>query len=489
MTQCNTLVPLSLAEILEIENDPEILSFRCPDTGWIAWPAVRHAFLLYLIHELAYRWEWAVQPLARPWEHRAALAAVARCLPHNARARRRGVARRPIALFASTGTMVPWGGRALNRVSDHLALERADQTCTYEDVSAPGYEIPRDRVNPAVLYTLPWVVKRYLVSACRPAGPFDDVARRLTAFLVHRAERLFGLSVSPERRAITCTMIAKGLARYGFERRWYERAFRTGRTRLLLTTAGSQGSRAAGIRVARAMGIPVAEYQHGQSGGGQPEYNFAPAVRDHAEYRSTLPDYFLSYGRWWTERMNVPMRAVVIGHPHRTEHLAAVEAGQAAGRRTDILVVAKHGEPERYLALASELARGTGGRLRITMRPNPRDRSAMLAAYPEGRVGPIALDPTPDFYASLARAEVVVSGPSTTLAEAIGVAERIFIWEQAGGGFKYDQGVFETFATAGELIERLRAPAPPNPSRPAPHDVWAPDWRARYRRFVEPFLH
>jgi hypothetical protein len=479
---------MTLREILEIENDAEILSFRCPETGWIAWPTVRHAFLLYLIDELAYRWSWAVRPPATPWEHRAALAAVARCIPHNVRARRRGIARRPIVIFASTGTLVPWEGQAFNRVSDHFALDRAEHTCAYEAVSPLRYEVPRDRANPSVLYTLPWVIRRYVTSACRRRERFEDTARRLTAFLAHRAERLFGLKVSAERSAMTRTFIAKGLSRYGFERRWYERIFAEGRPRLLLATAGSQGSLAAAIQVAHALGIPVAECQHGQSGGGQPEYNFAPAVRDDPEYRSTLPDYFMSYGRWWTERMNAPMQTVVIGNPHRTERLAILTDGAATKDGTEILVVAKHGEPERYVALAAELARGMGGRFTIALRPDPRDRPSLLGTYPSGRIGPIVIDQTPDYYVSLTRAEIVVSGPSTTLAEAIGIARRIFIWEQAGAAFKYPDGMYETFATADELIESLQAPAPATLAQPAPDDIWAPEWRDRYRRFVEPFL-
>ena len=479
---------MTLAEILEIENDAEILSFRCPDTGWLAWPTVRHAFLLYLIDELGYRWSWAVRPPPTLWEHRGAAAALARCVAHNVLAGRRGIARRPIVMFASTGTLVPWGGRAFNRVSDHFAIDRAEQTCSYESVSPLRYEVPRDRANPSVLYTLPWVIRRYLTSACRP-DRFDDVAARLTSFLVYRAKRLFGLTVSAERGAMTQTFIAKGLSRYGFERRWYERIFTDGRPRLLLATAGSQGSLAAAIQIAHALGIPVAECQHGHSGPGQPEYNFAPAVRDDAEYHSTLPDYFMSYGRWWTERMNAPMRTVVIGNPHRSERLAMLTDAPATADRMDILVVAKHGEPERYIALAAELARGMGDRFTIALRPDPRDRPSVLGTYPSGRIGSIVVDQMPDYYASLTRAEIVVSGPSTTLAEAIGLARRIFIWEQAGATFKYPDGTYEMFVTADELIDRLKAPTPESLTRPAPEEVWAPDWRHRYRRFVEPFLN
>src|SRR5262249_48368427 len=160
--------------------------------------------------------------------------------------------------FASTGTLVTWGGGAFNRVSDHFALARADQTCAYEDVSPLGYEVPRERANRSVLYTLPTVIRRHLSSTCRSQDRFDNVARRLSAFLARRAERLFGLTLSKERRTLTRTYIARGLSRYGLERRRYERIFTLGRPRVVLATAGSQGSLAPAIQVAHALGIPVA---------------------------------------------------------------------------------------------------------------------------------------------------------------------------------------------------------------------------------------
>jgi hypothetical protein len=478
---------VTLHDILAIEDDPEILSFRCPETGFLAWPTVRHVFLSYLINELAYEWRALIGPRPALWQHRAALTALGRCISHNRLARRRGITRRAIMIFATTGTIVPQGGRAFNRVSDHFALATPAQSCCYEDVSPLQYEVPRNRANRDVLYTLPALAGRYLASAFRRGDKFDRVAHYLTHFLARRAERMLGLKVSAERRAMTRAFVARGLSRYPFERHRYEGLFAEGRPRILLVTSGTQGSLAVAIQVAHAMGIPVAEYQHGQTGSGQPEYNFAATLRDSEEYRTTLPDYLLSYGRWWTERINAPVRPVVIGNPHRSEALARSQ-NAAASDRADILVVAKLGEAARYRLLASELHRCAGGRLKIRLRPNPRDRAFLPGAHSDGRIGPILIDRNPDFYESLAWADTVVSGPSTTLAEALGVAKRIFIWDEAGATFKYPEPVFEQFTTAAELIDKLDAGPDASRDRPSPDDFWASDWRSRYRSFIAPFL-
>jgi hypothetical protein len=474
-----------LRDILAIEDDEEILSFRCPQTGWLAWPTVRHVFLSYLMHELAYPWPAFIGAPPPLRQRGAALPALARCIAHNAQARRRGIVRRPAMIFSTTRSIVSWQGKAFNRVSDHFALATPGQACAYENVVLPDYQVPRDRANPDVIYTLPALARRYLAAARDSSNQSGKVARDLTAFLAARAECLFGLRLSAERGAITRGFIARGVAGYAFDRERYQRLFSEAHPRILLVIAATVGSWAALIQVAHAMGIPVAEYQHGACGSGQPEYNFAPTLHDSDEYRRTLPDYFLSYGPWWTERINAPVRCIAIGNPHRTEALAGLRATAGAADRFDVLVIAKLGEQARYLELASDLDRLTGGRLRIGLRPYP---SELQDAAPQARLGRVHIDSNRDFYASLIRADVVVSGPSTTLVEALGIARRVFIWQAAGAAFKYPDPLFERFTTASELADKLASPPDPSLQQPASEHVWAPEWRTRYAAFLAPFL-
>jgi hypothetical protein len=151
-------------------------------------------------------------------------------------------------------------------------------------------------------------------------------------------------------------------------------------------------------------------------------------------------------------------------------------------------VVAKLGDAERYLALARDLRRSSGDRYNVTLRPNPRDRGGLKLNSAGERTDDIDVDFNPDFYISLARADIVVSGPSSTLAEAIGAARRILIWEEAGASFKDPGHMFEHFTTAAELIDMLNSNATVRPDRPAADEIWAPDWRDRYQRFIAPFL-
>src|SRR5262249_54011514 len=151
---------------------------------------------------------------------------------------------------------------------------------------------------------------------------------------------------------------------------------------------------------------------------------------------------------WWIKRINAPLRSLPIGNPHRTESLPR---HQPAGPPV-ILIVSKLGEVAKYLELAGQLDRYFAGRFRVLLRTNPRDQDFGVRSTAQWQGRTIHLDNNPDFYASLPNAEIVVSGPSTVLVESIGLASRIFIWDEVGGAFKYPERMFERFGNVADLI-------------------------------------
>jgi hypothetical protein len=477
----------TLPDILQVEDTAEILSFKCPVTGWLAWPTVRHVFLSYLIHELVYEWAAFIGPLPKPWHHHRAATALVKALRHNNEALRRGILRRPIMIFGTTSTMVDRDGMAFNRLSDDFSLQYPQDTVAIEDLFPFRYSIPRNRRNMDVLYSLPDLALRKLHAAMIDPEPFDVVANGLVRFLTARVEQLFGLALPAERQSYFTAIISRNLRRFQLEQKRFRRLFERAEPRILLVMAGTTGGHAPSIQVARQMGITVAEYQHGQFGAGQPEYNFAPSLLASDAYRATLPEYLLSYGMWWTRRINAPLQHVAIGNPHRTESLLRHRKASHAGP-PEILVVAKLGEAAKYLELAGQLDRHFDGRYRIRLRANPRDPDFGGRSRIKWHDRSIGLDDDPDFYASLVTAHIVVSGPSTVLAESIGVAGRIFIWDEVGGPFKYPERMFERFRGANELVAAIENAPSDCPDRPQPDELWAPDWRRRYTGFVEQFL-
>lgn len=68
------------------------------------------------------------------------------------------------------------------------------------------------------------------------------------------------------------------------------------------------------IRVFRDYGIVTAEYQHG-SIDNQWTYRYGEKIATNLEYRKHMPDYFLTWGDYWTRNVNLPTTVCKIGNP------------------------------------------------------------------------------------------------------------------------------------------------------------------------------
>src|SRR6202012_5072037 len=108
---------------------------------------------------------------------------------------------------------------------------------------------------------------------------------------------------------------------------------------------------------------------------GHDGYNIAPALAREGEYRSALPQYFLGYGSWWNDQINVPVTKVAVGNPHRQWQLAQLtQRGAADG----ILLLGDGIDTERYLSMAKEIASLASPQgLRTVFRPHPVERTRL----------------------------------------------------------------------------------------------------------------
>lgn len=85
---------------------------------------------------------------------------------------------------------------------------------------------------------------------------------------------------------------------------------------IFLNTASYGGLDALLVKIAKEIGIKAGEFQHGVITKSHPAYNYGEAVFKSEEYRKYLPNYLLTYGDYWNENMNTPVKKITIGNPH-----------------------------------------------------------------------------------------------------------------------------------------------------------------------------
>lgn len=253
--------------------------------------------------------------------------------------------------------------------------------------------------------------------------------------------------------------------------------------KVLIKEEACYGSAAVLMRAARSLGIVTAEYQHGAVSAGHDAYNLAPTLRNSIEYQKTLPDYFLGYGQWWNDQINMPITKVVIGNPHRSEQLQRY-AADPQQERSDILVLGDGIETNLYLGLARQLAEQLGGKFTVVFRPHPMERVKVLAEYTSGATAGVRIDQNGDIYQSFLTAYAVVSELSTGLFEAVGLASRIFIWNTPKARFGFPSHPFSVFEDASDLARQLFESNGKEFSPEQSQEIWAPNWRENYQQFL-----
>lgn len=466
---------IRLQDVLHVEDDASLCEFTCERSGMLLWPLVRTAFLRAILSDLLYG-ETGFAAAGKSVASADGVSTLLRSVVHN---RLHGGLRGEVCLMTTALGHIQRDGKVFNRLSDYFAQSLPEHTLVLEEQHDWRWPFPRHFER--VLLHSPTAVQAALAGRVLVRERHRRRADALISLVCARAHERLGWTPGPARRAAMVDALARRIAQApsGFDH--YRRMFSRLGVRLLVKEDGCYGSSAVALAAAHSLGIATAEHQHGAVSAGHDAYNVAPAMARSAAYRMTLPQHFLGYGSWWMEQMSVPVQKIAIGNPHRTEQLAARPV-PADAARTDILVLGDGVETQLYLDLVRQLV-PVGKRLglRVVFRPHPMERRNVAAS--DGQ--PFTVDTQPDIYASFERAHAVVSEVSTGLFEAVGLAQRVVMWETPKARFSFPAHTFETFTDAEQLGAVLESPSRRPLTPEAVERTWAPGWKANYTRFVE----
>ena len=469
----------TLAQLLQVEDADQLLGFVCVETGILLWPHVRTVFIRMAMSDLLYRTplDGSVSkgvPTSR------ALATMGRSLLHNAGMRVSGQARAEICFLTSGIGNQALDGQLINRLSDHFARARPDQSLTVEDHF--HWRWPGPRQNQRVLLHAPLQAWNALCARVALRAAHRKQAAQLVALVSARSNALLGWRPGPQREQVLVELLARKIAGMPGQLRAYQALLGRIKPTLLFMLGACYGPSATLIRAARDQGVTTAEYQHGTIAPGHDGYNFGTALLASKAYRASLPDHFLSYGSWWNDRVNAPVSMWAIGNPHRQYRLARL--GTAAAKDV-VLILADGIEFALYVALARQLAPAAARQgLRVVIRPHPLERVIVAEKYGKSLDKTIAIDDHDDLYVSMMEAHAVVSELSTGLFEAVGVADKLFMWDTPKARFCFPTLPFESFSSAEELLGLLGDDHAGRLPEHMSEGMWAAQWQDNYTDFL-----
>lgn len=471
--------PISLAELLAIEDDAFVAGVKCRATGLPLWPQVRSVYLRAAISALVYGDAIGSASNAKVPARRA-ISTLARSAAHNFRqlGKRSGSGR--ICIVGSSVADRLHDERWLNRLTDDLAGVALDDTTVL--LEHFEWQWRPDRHHPHWLAQTPWQAAHAFAGRTLVRRDHVEEARALVVHVGSRAERLVGWRPTPAQEDALVQMLARKAAAVPRQYRDYARLFDKLGTRLLMVSCGCYGPAGAMIAAARDAGIATAEYQHGAVSQGHDGYNFAAALLADPAFRRSLPEYFLSYGSWWASQINAPVTPVPIGNPERERHLGGQRFDASGMPRDRVLILSDGFAFERYRELGRAIAPAAAAcGLQVHIRPHPLERTVVENTWQETS---LQLDASPSLYEALRHTDLVVGEVSTGLFDAVGTGARVLAWDTSWTRFTYPELPFDRFNDIGELAAALTNRHPGTTPDDMRTSLWQEGWRDHYRAFL-----
>lgn len=469
---------LNLEGILAVEDDSTFLDFKCPETGYLLWPLIRQDFIKLIISDLLYKSAPRIS-LNLDVNYSIALPSLVKANFHNLWFG--NSVRGDVLLMASGAGLFVRDGKWFNRLSDYFALANSQQTMVLEDFF--NWNWPQPRENKKVIYHAPMQTYFALMGRLSIKQSHVRQGKNIVSHFKSRAKDILDWDLNTSATLNFEHRMARKIAELPIRKKMYENLLKQKGTKLVIKEEGCYGHSSILNRTAREMGVVVAEYQHGTINVGHDAYNVAPKLLSGSEYKYTLPQHFLSYGEWWHQYLALPVNKIAIGNPHRETQISRLAIRNV---KMDILVLGEGIETEMSVDLAIFLSENLTG-WRVVFRPHPLERANLINLLTRKKIGKVVVDQNLDIYNAFCNAHVVVGEVSTGLYEALGLADRVLIWDTPKSRFFYRTHPFASFIDANDLLEKIKDGNTGLLDIQSVHSVWADDWEGNYKNFLKQY--
>lgn len=268
---------------------------------------------------------------------------------------------------------------------------------------------------------------------------------------------------------------------------YYRKVFTRISPKLVFVAQACDGSHmACKIKVLRDLGIPSAEIQHGLIGNEHFAYNYLQTVYDSEEYRSYLPDHFLTFGHFWERTIRLPVHKVVLGSANFNRNFdAAGQCHVADDKAADENILILPSTLETYTELIRYLYEKLPDRkLLVKVHPTKIIQYEIFKEMENDRIR-VYINENINYFFD--RAEIVIGDDSTALYEAAALGKRVMVWDTDYSRF-VRFAVGRWFADKEELVELLRSDLIDEETEINPEDIFARDSEKRYRAFIAEYV-
>ena len=259
---------------------------------------------------------------------------------------------------------------------------------------------------------------------------------------------------------------------------------------IFLEDACYGGSNIPLMMAAKELNIPIGEYQHGFISLDHPAYNYSNRIP--SSYKYYMPDFYMSYGKYWENNSRIPIKKIEVGNPNISN---AVSQYVNEIKKEHILYISSVVYPERDVQEVIRLNKIMAEQGYLVMfRIHPSEIPRLQTVYKPVVDAGILIDTQP-LYDTLKRTKYIienisienssVENISTVLFEATMFDCIIFVIKTPL--HKEDIGVpqFNCVQSVYEIAEVINSK---NYIKTEPNHFWADDWRSKFRKLIDSYL-
>lgn len=250
------------------------------------------------------------------------------------------------------------------------------------------------------------------------------------------------------------------------------------KTKLVIVNTGCYGAeRASLIKAAHECNLLVVEPQHGVINGNHYVYNHIENfVNESEEYKEYLPDYLLTFGKFWNENANINIKKYIVGNPFINQYMNKECNG------SNILFIS---EPECFdvmLDLACKVKCQVNDQ--VIFRTHPLDciNNNHLRFFEKS--GLIWHNYKDNLYEDILNAKVVIGLTSTCIFEAISLNKKVFVLDNEGTRSVFERCPIVFFKNIDELLKVLNTEIPTNTPYKS-RDFYESGFEERYKFFIK----
>lgn len=258
----------------------------------------------------------------------------------------------------------------------------------------------------------------------------------------------------------------------------YRLFFKIKKPKMILVNAAFYGDQSFLIYVAKSLGIEVAEYQHGYIGLAHPAYNYHKNIFD--KINLYFPQYLLTHGKYWSQRVSVPCKKVEIGLYELEKKLQFEKKG--VKQKSILFISGGTVYKELNSLIDSVIFKLQELGYVVFLRPHPSEKIESEIRYCNLFQKGVHLDNI-SLYERLTTTEIIIGMEvSTVLFESVCFSNKVYMMDTKYTRFYEPESKFILFNNALELCELIEK----NTEVSFESDYcWSLNFLSNYKSFIE----